>query len=116
MGTRDEIQVERAEGWRVQTVQGLEDWIVAPLHWVSVEEELRGRVPEDPIWWKLEEDLRICRYEHFSKRPCSSQCLGSIPISKVSMPSCFHDGRAGENVTTSFWRTPRLHEVNGSFD
>jgi hypothetical protein len=92
----------------------LEDGVVAPLDRVSVEEELRGGVPEDLIGWELEKDLCIRSYGNVRKRPDSSQCLGCVPIVKVSMPSCFHDGRAGENVTTSFCRTPRLHQVDSS--
>lgn len=68
-GHQAESKVAQGEGWRVPTVKGLKDWIVAPLHRVSVEEELRGGVPEDLIGRELKEDLCIRRYELFSRRP-----------------------------------------------
>lgn len=57
VGWKGERGYERQ--WKLQTVKGLEHRVVAPLDRVSVEEELRGSVPEDLVGWELEKDLGI---------------------------------------------------------
>ena len=50
--------------------------------------------------------------DELSARRYNLHSTKDIPILKVSMPSRFHDGKAGENVTASLWRTPRLYEMS----
>ena len=59
LGGDDGDEQDARAGEEAGPVEGLEDWVVAALVRIGVEEELRRCVPEDLVGWELHEDFRV---------------------------------------------------------
>ena len=60
LGRDDCDEEDPGPGEEAGAVEALPHWKVAAFFRVSIEEELRGGVPEDLVGRKLEEDFRVC--------------------------------------------------------